>query len=186
MSRIGFGFRFAVCATLLSAVAALAQHFGATPPGPVPSAIGNAKKIFVSNAGSDPRFYPQPFSGDSDRPYNQFYASLKAAGQFELLADPADADLVLELTLTTALSNYNWSNCFNGPVCELPTFRLVVYAPKTHIVLWTLTKQIPEIVGQKFHDNAFDNTLSALLRDFENRAGKPIIVPADLPTADPY
>jgi hypothetical protein len=59
----------------------------------------------------------------------------------------------------------------------------VVYDPKTHFELWTLTESIPYIGGQKFHDNGFDNTLFALLRDFENLTGKPLSAPADLPTA---
>jgi len=101
MSRLSFGFGSVVCAALLSAVASLAhaQQFGATPPGPVPSAIRAAKKVFVSNGGSDIGLFPRPFSGDPNRAYNQFYAALKAAGQFELVSDPGEADLVLELQL---------------------------------------------------------------------------------------
>lgn len=176
MNRLNFGFRSIVCAALLSVAAVLAnaQQFGFTPPAPVPSAILAAKKVFISNAGADKSLFPHPFSGGPNRAYDELYAALKAAGQFELVADPAGADLVLELTLTA----HNWPN--GG--YDLPTFQLVVYAPKTHFVLWVLTESIPNIGGQKFHDNGFDNTLSALLRDFENLAGKPLSAPADLPT----
>ena len=43
--------------------------------------------------------FPKPFSGTTDRAYNQLFAALKANGPFELVSDPSDADLVFELQL---------------------------------------------------------------------------------------
>ena len=53
----------------------------------------------MSNAGADSGLFPEPFSGDPNRPYSEFYAALKAAGQFALVDDPGQANLVLELRL---------------------------------------------------------------------------------------
>lgn len=179
MSHLGFGFRSVVCAALLSAVAALAQHPAAAPNGPVPPAILAAKKIFVSNAGADSGLFPSPFSGDPNRGYTQFYAMLKANGQFELVTDPGEADLVLELQLIAHSSPLNTENVNKvaGAPDPLPMFRLVVYDRKTHYVLWALTESIGAVVGQKAHDQTFDVALSALLLDFETLAGKAPVKP---------
>jgi hypothetical protein len=174
--RIGLSFRFVVCAALLSMVAALAQQPAATLTGPIPSAIPAAKKIFVSNAGSDSGLFPSPFSGDLSRGYTQIYAALMATGQFESMADPADADLVLELKLT-APSGPAFSstvNKENGAADPLPMFRLVIYDRKSHYVLWTLTQSVGYAVGQKNHDHNFDVAILVLLDKFQQLAGKPI------------
>jgi hypothetical protein len=168
MSRIGSGFRSIVSAALLSAVAALAQQPATTQEGPIPPAILAAKKIFVSNAGADSRLFPSPFSGDPSRAYTQFYSALKAAGQFELVADPADADLVLELQLFSLPNPPSEGR----PYQVWPIFHLVVYDRKTHYVLWAATEEIEFAAMQKAHDRNFDNAVSALLLDFEKLAGK--------------
>jgi hypothetical protein len=69
----------------------------------VPTAIITAKSIFVSNAGSDRDLFPgvftegvelpHVFTGDTDRPYTEFYAALKATGDYQLASDPSQADL---------------------------------------------------------------------------------------------
>ena len=176
MIRTGLGFRFVACAALLSVVAALAQQPVATPTGLIPSAIPSAKKIFVSNAGSDSGLFPSPFSGDPSRGYAQLYAVLQATGQFELVADPADADLVLELKLT-APSGPAFSstvNKENGAADRLPMFRLVIYDRKSHYVLWTLTQSVGYAVGQRNHDHNFDVAILLLLEKFQQLTGKPI------------
>ena len=152
MERIGFVFRLAVCAALFSAVAAFAQHSAASAA-PIPPAILAAKKVFLSNAGADSGLFPSPFSGDPSRAYVQFYAALKAAGQFELVEDPSEAKA-------------------NGASDPLPMFRLVIYDRKTHYVLWTLTDSIAWAVGQKNHDRTFDEALSYLHQEFEELAGR--------------
>lgn len=171
MSRIGFGFRSIVCAALLSVVAVLAPQFVFAQAAPVPPAILAAKTVFVSNAGADSGLFPSPFSGNTSRSYNQFYAALKASGQFELVSSPGQADLVLELQLI-APNGPSEANKAKGASEPLPMFRLVVYDRKTHYALWTLTRSIEIAYLQKTHDRNFDEALSALLLDFETLAGK--------------
>jgi len=170
--RIGFGFRTAVCAALFAAAAAFAQQPASTPPGPVPPAIRAARKIFVSNAGADSGLFPSPFSGDLNRGYDQFYAGLKAAGQYELVGDPAEADLVLELQLIAPNGPSN-ADKQKGASDPLPMFRLVVYDRKTHYVLWAFTESIGFAFLQKTHDRNFDDALTAILVNFEALTGKP-------------
>jgi len=172
MNRIGLGFRLAASAALLAAVAAIAQQPVPTPAGPVPPAILAAKKIFVSNAGADSGLFPSPFSGNPDRGYSQLYAGLKASGQYELVADPAEAGLVLELQLT-APNGPSKGSKVNGASDPVPMLRLVVYDRKTHYILWAFTESIEIAFLQKTHDRNFDDALTAILVDFESLTGKP-------------
>jgi len=180
MNRTGFGFRSLACIALLSATAALTPQFAAAQSGPVPPAIQSAKKIFVSNAGADSGLFPSPFTGNPDRGYAELYANLKASGQFELVADPSDADLVLELQLIAHSSPLRVRepgingdvNKVNGAADPLPMFRLVIYDRKSHYILWTLTQSVEQAYLQKTHDRNFDSALSTLLLNFETLAGK--------------
>jgi hypothetical protein len=172
MKAIRLGLHTLLGAALLSAaVAAYAEKPVSTPAAPVPSAIHNAKKIFVSNAGADSGLFPSPFSGDPNRAYNQFYASLKATNQYELVSNPSEADLVLELRLFAPYGPTNGNKVY-GASDPLPDFRLVIYDRYTHFVLWTLTESIESAVGQQNHDHTFDVALMAILSDFENLSGK--------------
>ena len=141
---------------------------------PVPQAILEAKKIFVSNAGADSGLFPSPFSGDSNRGYNQLYAGLKANGQYELVSDPSLADLVLELRLSAPAGSTRSleSNKINGASDPVPMFRLVVYDRKTHYILWTFTESVEIAYLQKTHDRNFDDALTAVLLEFESLSGK--------------
>jgi len=171
MNRPGFGFRLIVCAVLLSAVAALAEQPAYRLAGPVPPAIRAGKKIFLSNAGGDSGLFPEPFSGDPNRGYTEFYAALKAAGQFDLVDDPGEADLVLELQPIAPYGPTNGSKV-NGASDPLPMFRLVIYDRKTHFVLWTLSESVEPAVGQKNHDRTFDDALTVLQQKLDTLTGK--------------
>ena len=174
MRTIGFRIQSFLCAALLAAAPALAQLPAATPQAPVPGAIRTATKIFVSNAGADSGLFPSPISGDSSRGYNELYAGLKANGQYQLVDDPADADLVLELQLTAPVGSTRSMevNKVNGASNPVPMFRLVIYDRKTHYVLWSFTQSIEVAWLQKTHDKNFDDALMAVLLEFESLSGK--------------
>lgn len=161
---------FVVC-TVLVAAATGAQVPAPPPAGPVPPAIIAAKKIFVSNAGSDSGLFPHPFSGDPNRAYDQFYGAMKGANQWELVNDPAEANLVLELRLTAPYGPSN-ADKEKGASDPLPMFRLVVYDARTHYVLWALTEAIDAANLQKTHDHNFDVALGTLVQDFMALSGK--------------
>jgi len=171
LNNFGFGIQTVLCVALAAAPAALAQQSAPTPEAPVPPAIRAASKIFLSNAGADSGLFPSPFSGDANRGYNQLYAGLKANGQYQLVADPADADLVLELQLTAPNGPSNGSKV-NGASNPVPMLRLVVYDRKTHYVLWAFTQSIEIAFLQKTHDRNFDDALNAILLEFESLSGK--------------
>jgi len=138
----------------------------------VPPAIRSATKLFVSNAGAERGLFPKPFSGSPDRAYTQFSSALKANGQYDLVSDPSDADLVLELRLLAPAGPTN-ADKQKGASDPLPEFRLTIYDRKSHYILWTLTESIGVAALQRTHDRNFDHTLNQLLVDFQQLTGKP-------------
>ena len=167
------GLRIAVATTLFFAIAAFAQSpSGPLPPGPVPPALAAARTIFVSNAGADSGLFPEPFTGDANRPYSELYSLLRTSNAFTLVPDPSSADLVLEIQLTAPAGPSHGSKQL-GASDPVPMFRLVVYDRKTHYILWTETQSIEVALLQKTHDRNFDMALDALVSRFLQIAGKP-------------
>jgi hypothetical protein len=144
---------------------------------PIPALLRSANKIFLSNAGGDSGLFPSPFSGDTNRAYNQLYAALKANPQYTLADDPTDADLVLELQLTAPVGSTRseGANKINGAADPVPMFRLTVYDRKSHYILWAFTQSIEVAFLQKTHDRNFDEALNAILLEFESLSGKATI-----------
>ena len=168
-------FCLSLAAVFSLATTALAQMPAYDHAGPIPPAIAAAKTIFVSNAGADSGLFPEPFTGDADRPYTEFCAALKATGNYTLVGDPAQADLVLELRLFAPYGPTNPTNANKqiGTADPRPMFRLVVYDGKTHYILWTVTSSIELAYLQKTHDKNFDTALAQVLNQFLQIAGKP-------------
>jgi hypothetical protein len=165
---------FWICLTPALVLSHVALSQQPAPVAPVPAALHTATKFFVSNAGADSGLFPSPFTGDTNRAYNQFYAGLKANGQFDLVSDPSDADLVLEIQLTAPVGSTRSMNTnkINGASDPVPMFRLTVYDRKTHYVLWTFTQSIEVALLQKTHDRNFDDALNTILLEFESLTGK--------------
>lgn len=160
------------CFTIPRACAQEAPAIPVVAPAPVPPALLNARKVFVSNAGADSGLFPHPFSGDPDRGYDEFYGGMKAWGRYELVSDPNDADLVFELQLSAPNGPQNPSKQ-NGAADPLPMFRLVIMDRKSHYVLWALTESIEFAFLQKTHDHNFDQALANLAADLKRLTGMP-------------
>jgi len=156
--------RFICMAALLTAGSLEAQQPSTHATAPIPPALLTAKKVFVSNAGSDHGLFPHPFSGDPDRAYNEFWMDLQSMGRYELVTDPASADLVFELRLQAPNGPAN-ADKTKGASDPLPMFRLAIYDRRSHYVLWALTESIESANLQKTHDHNFDIALSTLVDD---------------------
>jgi hypothetical protein len=163
--------RFAFASALLLGTG-IASAQQPAPPAPVPSAITAAKAIFISNGGADSGLFPEPFSGDTSRAYNQLFASLTSTGQFQLVTNPANADLVLEIRLVAPYGPQQPSKQ-NGASDPLPMFRLTVYDARSHFVLWTMNSSVGFAFLQKTHDRNFDMALNDVVSQFLSIAGKP-------------
>lgn len=161
-------FVMSAIAALCFVAAAFAQMPAYTQAGPIPPALAAAKTVFVSNAGSDSGLFPAQLAGDPDRAYTEFYAALKATGDFTLVADPAQANLVLELRLLWPSNPNKQADVVLPP----PMFRLVVYDGKTHYILWTVTQSVDIVHLKKTRDKNFDVALANVLNQFLQITGK--------------
>jgi hypothetical protein len=160
-------------AALLTAICAIAQQASDGVVAAVPPAILTAKKVFISNAGADSGLFPHPFSGSTDRGYSQFYSAMQGWGRFEVVGDPGDAELVLELQLISPNGPKD-ADKQKGNSDPLPMFRLSIFDRKTHYALWTLTESIAAANLQKTHDRNFDDAVAALLADLKNLTNKSV------------
>jgi hypothetical protein len=124
----------------------------------VPPQIAAAQKAFISNAGGESFesvIDQTVFNGGPDRPYNQFYASMKEWGRYQIVSSPGDADLVFEIS---------WVLTDTGlrlPV--LGQLRLVVIDPKTHVTLWNLTQYVRGAILLGNRDKNFDQAMTIVV-----------------------
>ena len=128
------------------------------PAAPVPAQILNAKRVFIANGGTAVhaiRFVE--FHGGPNRPYNEFYAAMKTWGRYELVASPAEADLVLEISYTS-----------EGSAGDFSSLHLAIVDPKTHILLWAMNERVEGAARIGHRDDNFDRGISALAGDVKN------------------
>jgi hypothetical protein len=132
-------------------------------PAPLPAQIVAAKRVFVSNGGADSHFKQLGLR----RSYDQFYAGLKEWGYYDLVNSPADADVVLEISLQNQLDKY-------GNNLEIvPVLRLAVLDPKSHTTLWVFTEELEAgrfyVVGGH-QDEKFDKAMKRIVADVKGLA----------------
>jgi hypothetical protein len=136
----------------------------APPTAPMPSALAHATKLFIGNAGDQE-------NADCLRAYNSFYAGVTNLGRFTLVLDPAEADLVLELHYEIGLGKSVGSG--DG----IRQFRVVIEDPRSRIILWSLTERTNYAVFQKNRNKNLDETVAALVTDFNLLASPQPIAP---------
>jgi hypothetical protein len=140
-----------------------AQQTEQVPEAPVPPAVIEAKTAFVSNGGQEGNFQmvrDSWYSGGPNRAYNQFYAAMKAWGHFKLVPSPAEADVVFEIS-------------FDNRESDVSQFKVVFIEPKTHVTLWTLTRNIEPAGMAKNREKNYDIAMSALVNDLKTVASSP-------------
>jgi len=158
-----------------SLVPVCAQQVATTPRAPVPSQIISSRKVFISNAGGediDPKVFFLP-DLDNNRAYDKFYAAVKSGGRYEPVLAPADADLVLEIRFSYELlpGAYNAAGDSGGP-----HLRLVIWDPKTNVLLWALSRQVAASSGphgKEKRETNFDQAIAALVGDLTTLASQP-------------
>ena len=128
------------------------------PAAPVPPPILAARRVFIANAGGDEMASNEPvFSGTPNRAYDEFYRAVKNWGHFEIVASPAEADLLLEVRESV-------SGGWNGRVGSgfNPQFRLKIRDAKTNALLWGLSINSEFGLGQAESDRNFDQAINRL------------------------
>jgi hypothetical protein len=124
-SRFGNGTGCGTC------VAGATDHGAGVRSGPGSDEDGKQGVHFQRRRGTYGR------ESGSDRSYNELYAAIKGMGKYEVVAAPANADLVLEISFV------------NSGAQRGSYFRLVVLDPQTRVSLWVHTEYMQGAVWQK-------------------------------------
>jgi hypothetical protein len=125
-----------VTVLLLPGLAGAKQKRRDVPVAPLPAAIVNAKKIFLSNGGGN------------NLAYDAFYSKMKGWGKFELAGSPEEADLIVELSyrvedegtrVWSSTNTYNHTTQVHSTQIVDPQLILTIYDAKTKNSLWSET-----------------------------------------------
>ncbi len=137
----------ALCSvTILPAVTSLRAED--PPAAPLPTEILAARRVFIANGGGDPN--------TAGAIYNELYADMKAWGHYQLVRDPSEADLVLQI---------RFGRIFMGT----PGIKLELRDPKTNTLLWTLDEVI-----RKPNEKGADESVDKLVDDLKALIASPI------------
>ncbi len=156
----------------LNALTGFAAEPGAAP---VPTQIGAAKRVFVSNMGGECQNFTSPgLSFGAGQPlhhgqvsaavptaYEGLYSALKTWGRIELVLAPADADIVFQIHVVCP------SVKEGHPVLDLQ-----VLDPKTRISLWGFSEIADPAELQKNRDANFERALARLVEDIKDLFGR--------------
>jgi len=119
---------------LLLSFSSLAKSKKDIPIAPLPAAIVNAKKVFLTNGGG------------SSLAYDAFYSEMKQWGKYEIVGSPDDADLIVELSYHVDHNGTDvWSatNYYTGKTQVYssenidPQLALKIYDAKSKSALWS-------------------------------------------------
>jgi hypothetical protein len=99
---------------------------------------------------------------DCLRAYNGFYAALKGLGHYQLVSDPSNSDLVLELHYEFSLAAG-----VNGGSNTPRQFRVILLDPKTHFVLWTLVERTNYAALERNRNKNLDEVVDVLATDLD-------------------
>jgi putative membrane protein len=141
--------------TVLSVAFGADQPMMTTPPAPIPTPIVGAKKVFIANNMGDNSSDMQKH-GLADATYNQFYDGMQSWGGYELVASPANADLIFSLQFISGIPGGK-----NTPDVA-PEAVLEIFDPATRMPIWTLEEPYP------FVKNPDPIIVASLIADIKN------------------
>jgi hypothetical protein len=143
-----------------------AQQAGNPPAAPIPPQILSATKVFIANAESEAVLNVPNLT------YNEFYAGMRSWGKYQLVETPADADLIFEVRFGPA-GGVPLLSAFTGGVM-LPTIRLTIVDPKTHVLLWGFTEYIQTANRDSTARKNFDKAVSAVIDNLKTLTTAPV------------
>jgi hypothetical protein len=149
----------------------LATNIYAKPPkvvpvAPLPMAISNAKRVFLTNAGG------------SDLAYDEFYSQIKTWGRFSIAGSPSDADIVIELRYVVEDAGTKvWSstNTYTGETqvhshkVVDPQLSINIYESKSKDLLWSVTDHRRLAIRDKNREKETINSADRLVDELKNR-----------------
>jgi hypothetical protein len=102
---------------------------------------------------------------------------MKSWGRYELVSDPADADLVFEIRFTFVIGPTGVSQGSGGSTQDFQ-FRVVILDPKSRVVLWAFSESIPQNGNKAKSRQNFDQSMANLVDDLKRLAGQSPVKPA--------
>jgi hypothetical protein len=164
--------------TMTAGSALLAQQVdqGPIPPAPVPSQVLTGKKVFISNVPGAVFLSPRTAEDDPYRPYNQFYASIKNWGYYELVSTPADADLIFEINLS---DRPTLGNAMVQGSIRLAYLDLTVRDPKTQTILWWFAERVQGANRPATGEKNYNQAMTNLMNDVKKAIGQYSAGPAN-------
>jgi hypothetical protein len=98
--------------------------------------------------------------------------ALQSWGRYQLVANPAESDLVLAVSFSNPFTGDNSTQPVVGRSVSDPQFRLTIIDPTTRVTLWTFTEHVQFALLAGNRDKNFDQALAALVNDLKNVAGQ--------------
>jgi hypothetical protein len=156
---------------LLSSVAGAQGKKNDVPVAPLPTAIVDAKKIFLSNGGG------------SNLAYDAFYSDIKSWGRYQIVGSPAEADLIVELAyrvedkgtrVWSSTNTYNNTTQVHSAHITDPQLILTIYDAKTKDSLWSETDHRRLAKMEKNREKETVNSAQRLVEDWKMRATVPL------------
>lgn len=163
----------ATLAIILTTGSALsAQQANQSPiiTAPLPSQVLTGKKVFISNVPGMLFLTPRTAEDDPYRPYNQFYASMKNWGYYELVSVPADADLILEINLADRPTLGDAVHLASS--LRLAYLDLTVRDPKTQVILWWFSERVQGANRSATGDKNYNQAITNLVNDLKKMTGQ--------------
>jgi hypothetical protein len=146
------------------------------PPAPMPSQLLTGKKVFVSNVPGALFSSPRTAEDDPYRPYNQFYASIKNWGYYELVPAPAEADLIFEVSL---VERPTMGNALAQISFRLVYLDLTVRDPRTQVVLWWFAERLQGANRPATGEKNYNQAMTNLVNDVKKAVGQYAAGPAN-------
>jgi len=130
---------------------------------PIPPQIGSAETAFIANGGEER--LTDIKEKTTYQSYNDFYATMKNWGRYELVSAPSQSDLVLQMSQTNS------------------TIRLAIIDSKTHVALWDLSQNIHGVSRGTVQLKDLNAATAALVKSLAKLASQPaaeISVPTEI------
>ena len=155
---------------LISLNSFAAKHREDVPPAPLPTAVVNARKVFLTNGGG------------SNLAYDTFYSEMKQWGRYEIVGSPDDADLIIELAYRVEHGGtrvWSSSNAYDGTTqvhsAQIvdPQLTLTIFDAKTKNSLWSEVDHRRLARRQKNREKETINSAHRLVEDLKTRVSIP-------------
>lgn len=130
---------------------------------PLPEGLRTGKKVFLGFSGVD-RLVATALSklGGEYHPYNALYAALKNSGAYELVANPSEADLVMEVSFVAPLSSTQVMDTFD------PQIRVEILDAKTHFTLWTIRESVEGSLRKDSFEKNIEGAIANTIKDLQD------------------